>query len=1059
MRNGNLFFHRIAENVESALIKRQTAYSEKKTGIGKGNPEFDYYTDALTWRYRKNAWANLYWHCPTGKFPDSLICGSDFVNWKQIDEETKIKRSNYPKNSTDYALYEPMSDNDTRKVPLILLQSVNITNEGRYGSLQKVTLDIKAHSMKQLEELESKVMFPGADLRVEYGWTGGLGPKTSTSNPDEDNFIGIVYNFSWTMNPDLTFLVNIQAVGKGFALTALPSIGLSVVKNDSVSDTNEAKTYADSLITKLRADVKKISSTFKNDKGFAKGESGDYSMVYAINSIKHDATVKDKDGNQTPSSQTVYYVKLSDIFNYYNEVVLKKLPRISDGNGYHAIKFSANWGIQKGGEGGEQEDSKLEDFFLPCSISILDQEIVSTDPVSILFNDCANYRLNWSNTEDNTGIWKIDAGEEPWAHASFARPALPSDGNNCSDLSGVNLGEILVGVDYLIEVLERLGAEAKTPIAKSVQALGQELFLKISDCSGELYKLSWIELEMKKSESKEDGSTRVYTENWICVTDAQYSICTPPKWTFGIEKPDTSLVKNISLSSKIPNSLFTQLYVGGRVQNNISAVSAVSGIFPNGDPIAAPFWLIKGSSGEDHRLRTSECQYFTDVVKKEEAVYERTMPENKQYISKKDNTSKYYIEQQQSYSKYKIVDGNMMLSKYYKLKDFNSRKVKYGPKTEVVPPSLIANAKKLAEQMDIIRDAWKASGRNRTLNLNSVYRTAAYNKSIEKEGAVPHSYHTLAKAVDFGPNGGTATELFNLITKLMKNGSIIYGFTKLYTGDRNFVHYDIGYSNESGKRASAQKAEFNAAYKNPKENEQLVAYEYEAPPVVSSNKNSNLTDTYKIWYNSDGTKSEKSKDAPINTTKTNTEVQYTDGKLPEMRALMGTNGYSNETESKLRSALIRYVAERKGGLLADNLYDQSNDRYMFMRRDLYPLECTITIDGIAGFRFGDAIMVDYLPQRYKTNICFIVTKVLHTISKNGWDTVLNLQAKIITNITQQNLNQNSEMGKGRTVQEELNPRIQEREYNELTKDEVDNDSANVEEKSKTYPERKNKRNN
>lgn len=66
----------------------------------------------------------------------------------------------------------------------------------------------------------------------------------------------------------------------------------------------------------------------------------------------------------------------------------------------------------------------------------------------------------------------------------------------------------------------------------------------------------------------------------------------------------------------------------------------------------------------------------------------------------------------------------------------------------------------------------------------------------------------------------------------------------------------------------------------------------------------------------------------------------------------------------------------------------------------FPLDFSVTLDGIEGFIFGNAITCNYLPAVYKkesTQMAFTVTKVNHTISNNDWTTTLNTVCRIVSN--------------------------------------------------------------
>ena len=53
----------------------------------------------------------------------------------------------------------------------------------------------------------------------------------------------------------------------------------------------------------------------------------------------------------------------------------------------------------------------------------------------------------------------------------------------------------------------------------------------------------------------------------------------------------------------------------------------------------------------------------------------------------------------------------------------------------------------------------------------------------------------------------------------------------------------------------------------------------------------------------------------------------------------------------------------------------------------YPHEISFTIDGINGFRYGDAVEFNFLPTRYKYQTTFSIISITHTVSDSGvWST-------------------------------------------------------------------------
>lgn len=69
--------------------------------------------------------------------------------------------------------------------------------------------------------------------------------------------------------------------------------------------------------------------------------------------------------------------------------------------------------------------------------------------------------------------------------------------------------------------------------------------------------------------------------------------------------------------------------------------------------------------------------------------------------------------------------------------------------------------------------------------------------------------------------------------------------------------------------------------------------------------------------------------------------------------------------------------------------------YHWLNKVLYPIDLTLTIDGIDGIKFGDVIKTNLIPSRYeKEKMVFVVTKIGHTIQNGVWETTINTKARI-----------------------------------------------------------------
>jgi len=88
-------------------------------------------------------------------------------------------------------------------------------------------------------------------------------------------------------------------------------------------------------------------------------------------------------------------------------------------------------------------------------------------------------------------------------------------------------------------------------------------------------------------------------------------------------------------------------------------------------------------------------------------------------------------------------------------------------------------------------------------------------------------------------------------------------------------------------------------------------------------------------------------------------------------------GKISSNVSALFSALVQYMKYPTSDI-------QSSQQLI---APMFPFEANFTIDGINGLRFGDVLVFDVLPQRYRINTVFSVGQITHTVSSAGlWTT-------------------------------------------------------------------------
>jgi hypothetical protein len=91
----------------------------------------------------------------------------------------------------------------------------------------------------------------------------------------------------------------------------------------------------------------------------------------------------------------------------------------------------------------------------------------------------------------------------------------------------------------------------------------------------------------------------------------------------------------------------------------------------------------------------------------------------------------------------------------------------------------------------------------------------------------------------------------------------------------------------------------------------------------------------------------------------------------------------------------QFTTGLKGNYARYKRTSPANESSHWLTKVLYPIDFSLTIDGIDGFKFGDVIQTNLIPSRYnQEGMVFVVTKIGHTIQNGVWETTLNTKARI-----------------------------------------------------------------
>lgn len=117
---------------------------------------------------------------------------------------------------------------------------------------------------------------------------------------------------------------------------------------------------------------------------------------------------------------------------------------------------------------------------------------------------------------------------------------------------------------------------------------------------------------------------------------------------------------------------------------------------------------------------------------------------------------------------------------------------------------------------------------------------------------------------------------------------------------------------------------------------------------------------------------------------TNAEFESAQKQIKDQKEKFKTNGAGPTFSTGMKGNYAKYKRSAK--------FDPN---YHWLNKVLYPIDLTLTIDGIDGIKFGDVIKTNLIPSRYtKENMVFVVTKIGHTIQNGVWETTINTKSRI-----------------------------------------------------------------
>jgi hypothetical protein len=588
----NPFYREVEDYVKNELNARAKIHGERVRGArnpGRNTGGGDAARN-LTWAYGKKSWCRIY-SKRTG-----VVLGSP-RSPVMSDRSGKL---------TMYSA--------ARNVPnMPLLQSLDVNNEGTMGSLLKGKFTFTIYppitsTGFQLAGIEDAFFTPGAEVLVSWGWSATANnAKACTSK-----FTGIIYNFSWSVNPDLSITADCSIVSAATISTGMsgdvntgadtedkpvdvagqpmpgPNI-VSVIDKDFADKSPWGATlslspmthkYVDRNTTSTKLfDYYAIGLPFQSVEPESTGNSDPETEKKGSAELAQNPTAK------PPIPKPFYYIKLLDICEFIN----KAIKQLESGNSKAATNL----------------DNTAERLFrvqVAGNFTSWNDQIRSAFPIDVYFPD------------DIMGQY---AGSSPFMPPNnFLRGGgIISPGVQNAD--NIDIGAILIGTDFLKKTYKEFVAENAANIAhKNLTSFFESICKRVNYASGDVYQLTATLFEGEElSTGAPVSGIGTPTQAILSIEDSNISKTITDKvvpFPFGVSIYK-ALIRNASISCKPPAASAAAAYTAARAEDRGKTQPSNSDV--KNAPTAGP-----GAKPVSPEMDANQKQAVDDMKKKIENV-------------------------------------------------------------------------------------------------------------------------------------------------------------------------------------------------------------------------------------------------------------------------------------------------------------------------------------------------------------------------------------------------------------------------------------------------------
>lgn len=492
LRYINPFYQQVNKFVSNELDTRAKLYGQRVRGIGEQRPI------GVEWSYQKTAWAIA----KSVSVPEIVLgtVGSNVM-------------SDAKGNLTLY--------NADRNVPnKPLLSKVEIANEGQLGSFLKGTLTFTVFpkfTQKGFDfgKLEDAFFVPGREVTLSWGWSVSALSKRAS----QGKFTGIVYNFNWQFNTDLSVTATVSIISpSGLAIGLTGDLSNKADETTQIEDPSGKILIGSNLATVIDSDLAAFSSGSLAE--LSEGQVNYYGVDDQQNlnkkldyfSIGVPIEESTDAGRGNKISKTVWYVKLGSVAEFVNELLTQFDDPIKQ------ITLVQCWGNQ----------------------TQYNQNIVSAYPMDVFFPD--EYMGKYGSFQP------------------FGQKYNPLTSNNVEGT--INIGEILLSTDFVKSTYTRFVKEysGKSNIQyKNITVFFEEILKRINQAAGDMYQFTTVlfEPEVNNIEGQDVKSI-------LSIEDANLATqLTVDAYDFNanVFRP---LIRNVTISSEPPPQIATAAFVAAR---------------------------------------------------------------------------------------------------------------------------------------------------------------------------------------------------------------------------------------------------------------------------------------------------------------------------------------------------------------------------------------------------------------------------------------------------------------------------------------------------------------